>query len=329
LTEQDVSSDSIRRWAIIATGAVAFLAVTGLAGLEWRSRRRFDVPYPALAAATDAATIARGAYLVYGAAACAYCHVPRERWPELDRGERLPLTGHHRFPLPFGILYSPNLTPDRDTGIGAHADAALARMLTRGVRADGRAAFPIMEIQLADDDIVAVMSYLRSQPAVAHRVPEHRLTLLGKALMAFAIGPPDPPPPRRATSPAGATIERGDYLANHVSSCVACHTDRGENGALVGPAFAGGQRMDVAADPARVYVSPNLTPDPETSPIGQWTEDDFVARFRVGPLIDGTPMPWGAFARLTDEDLRAIFRYLRSLPATRHLVGPPVQKKAG
>jgi mono/diheme cytochrome c family protein len=325
-----MSAVSIRRAALVIAATLTLLAVTALALLEWRWRRRFDVPYPSFAAATtDAATIARGEYLVYGAAACAYCHVPRERWPALDRGERLPLTGDHRFPLPFGALYSANLTPDRDTGIGDHTDAALARMLTRSVRADGRAAFPIMEMHLADDDIVAVVSYLRSRPPVAHRVPEHRWTMLGKALMGFAIGPWDPVSSRPATSPAGATVARGEYLANHVSSCVACHTNRGENGALVGPPFAGGQRMDVAADATRVYVSPNLTPDPETSPIGQWAEDAFVARFRAGPVLDGTPMPWGAFARLTDDDLRALYRYLRSLPATRHRVGPPVQQKSG
>jgi hypothetical protein len=85
--------------------------------------------------------------------------------------------------------------------------------------------------------------------------------------------------------------------------------------------------MDVAADPTKVYVSPNLTPDPDTSPIGAWPEDAFIARFRVGPTIPGTPMPWGAFARMTDDDLRSVYRYLRSLPPTRKAVGPPVQPK--
>jgi mono/diheme cytochrome c family protein len=128
-------------------------------------------------------------------------------------------------------------------------------------------------------------------------------------------------------SPTGASIERGRYLANHVSSCVACHTNRGEDGRLVGPPFAGGQRMDVAADASHVYVTPNLTPDPDTSPLGQWSEDAFVARFRGGATLDGTPMPWGAFARMTDDDLRAIYRYLRSLAPTRNRPGPPIQRK--
>ena len=316
----------IRRALIIAVATAALAGLVAVAAIEWRWTRRFDAPYPAVSSSQDPATLARGEYIVYGAAACAYCHVPRDQWPALDRGERLPLTGHHVFPLPFGQIYSANLTPDRETGIGTRSEAELARVLRFGVRADGRAAFPLMEIQLHDDDLAAVVSYLRSRPAVSHAVPEHSLSLFGKALMAFAIAPAANHEPH-GPSPQGATVERGAYLANHVSSCVACHTDRGEDGALIGPPFAGGQRMDVAADPSRVYVTPNLTPDPESSPIGQWPEDAFVARFRMGPQVEGSPMPWGAFARMSDDDLRALYRYLRSLPPTRHHIGPAIQAR--
>jgi hypothetical protein len=83
--------------------------------------------------------------------------------------------------------------------------------------------------------------------------------------------------------------------------------------------------MDVAGDETQVYVTPNLTPDPDTSVIGRWTEADFLARFRMGELIVGTPMPWGAYARMTEEDLRSLYRYLRGLQAVRHDTGPVVQ----
>jgi hypothetical protein len=86
--------------------------------------------------------------------------------------------------------------------------------------------------------------------------------------------------------------------------------------------------MDVAADTTKVFVSPNLTPDLETSAVGAWSEDAFLARFRLGEAIPGTPMPWGAFARFTDDDVRAIYRYLRSLPPSRNRTGPAVQEKA-
>ena len=86
------------RLAIIT--ATCGAAVGGRPGaIELRWTRGFDAPYPALAASTDPAIVAEGEYLVYSAAACAYCHVPREQWDALDRGERLPLTGHHLFPL--------------------------------------------------------------------------------------------------------------------------------------------------------------------------------------------------------------------------------------
>jgi mono/diheme cytochrome c family protein len=299
----------------------------GFVATEWRWTRHFDAPYPVIAASSDQGLVARGQYLVYGAAACAYCHVPRSEWATLDRGTMLALTGDHLFRLPFGEIYSSNLTPDPETGIGTRTDAELARVLRYGVRADGRAAFPLMEFQLSDEDIGAVISFLRSRAPVSHAVPEHRLTRFGKALMAFAITPIGPASTAPRSSPAGPSVERGEYLANSVSSCVSCHTDRGPDGALVGPRFGGGQRMDVAADETKVYVTPNLTPDPATSPIGQWPEDTFLARFRMGEHVPGTPMPWGAYARMTDDDLRAVYRYLRSLPPASKWTGPAVQEK--
>jgi mono/diheme cytochrome c family protein len=307
--------------------ALALLAGLGLVLIEWRWTRQFDAPYPEIAVSHDPAVIAQGEYLAYAAAACAYCHVPRDEWGRLDQGERLPLTGHHLFRLPFGEIYSSNLTPDPATGIGRRSNVELARILRFGVRADGRAAFPLMEIRLSDEDLTAVVSYLRAQAPMSHAVPEHQLTWFGKALMAFAITPVGPPKAALVASPAGATVERGAYLANDVSSCVSCHTDRGPDGVLVGSPFGGGQRMDVAADATKVFVSPNLTPDAETSPLGRWSEDTFVARFKMGEQVPGTPMPWGAFARLTEHDMRAIYRYLRSLPPTRNDAGPAVQAR--
>lgn len=208
------------RWPALVAAALAALAGSLVAAVEWRWTRRFDAPYPAIAAGTDPALIDRGAYLVYGPAACAYCHVPREDWDRLDRGERLPLSGRHVFRLPFGELYSSNLTPDGATGIGRQTDGDVARVLRHGVRADGRAAFPLMEFQLADDDLTAIVSFLRAQPGVPLAVPEHRLSLFGKALMAFAVTPVQPAEAPPSRSPTGATVARGAYLAHHVSCSV-------------------------------------------------------------------------------------------------------------
>jgi mono/diheme cytochrome c family protein len=316
---------------VILVLVVILLLVVGgaFAAMEIRLRRTFDASYPSIAATTDPAVIERGRYLVYGPAACAYCHVPRDQWTKLQQGVELALTGNHLFPLPFGAIYSANITPDQETGIGRRTDGDLARILRYGVRADGKAAIPLMEFQgLSDEDLTAVVSFLKSRPGVRHPVPDHRLNMLGKAVMAFAIKPegPSEPPPR--TSPAGVSIERGSYLANKVSSCAGCHTERStRDGSLVGPRFAGGGRLDVAADPTKVYVTPNLTPDPKTGVIGAWTEEMFIVRFRQGEAIPGSPMPWGAYAQMTDDDLRSLFSYLRSLPPVERETGPRVQAK--
>jgi mono/diheme cytochrome c family protein len=315
--------------AFLALTALILLAVASVAtAIASGWTRRFDAPYPAVTASADPAVLAQGRYLAYGPAACAYCHVPRDRWNELARGVELPLAGGHQFPLPFGDFYSANLTADQETGIGRRTDGELARILRHGIRADGHAAVPLMAYQgMSDEDLVAVISFVRSQGPVVNRVPANRLTALGKALMAFVITPEGPAAPPPTKSPAGPSVERGEYLAVKVASCVECHTNRDDRGALVGPHFAGGQRMEVANEPSKVYVPPNLTPDIETSAIGRWPEDVFVQRFRLGEIVPGTPMPWGAYGRMTDDDLRSVYRYLRSLPPASNDTGPRVQPK--
>ena len=318
----------VLRRALLAAAVVVVILASGLLLIHIRATRTFAAPYPAIKATSDTAVVELGRYLVYGPAACAYCHVPREQWKDLAAGTQLPLSGNHLFRLPFGELYSSNLTADADTGAGRRSDGELARILRYGVRADGRAAVPLMEYQnISDQDLTAIISFLRTQPSVRKQVPEHAFSMLGKVIFAFAYTPEGPSEPPLGTSPTGISIERGAYLANKVSVCVTCHTDRGGDGQLVGPRFAGGQRMDVAADPSKVYVTPNLTPDPKTSVIGVWPEDAFIARFRQGELVAGTPMPWGAYAHMTDDDLRSVFRYLRSLAPVEHAVGATIQRK--
>jgi hypothetical protein len=211
---------TLRRVLLGLVLGILCLAGLALAAVELRWTRRFEAPFPAIKASRDPAVVIAGEYIVYSAAACAYCHVPRSEWSTLASGERLPLTGDHLFRLPFGEIYSANLTPDPITGIGGRSDQDLARILRYGVRADNRAAFPLMEMRLTDEDLVAVISYLRSRPALSHPVPEYKLSLFGKALMAFAISPQPPTQTPSSVSPAGATVERGAYLANDVSSCV-------------------------------------------------------------------------------------------------------------
>src|SRR5262249_22693266 len=159
--------------------------------------------------------------------------------------------------------------------IGNFSDGQIARALRNGVGYDGRALLPFMEMQgLSDEDLVAVVSYLRSQPPVHHVVPAHQVTLLGMivkaTILANPVGPKETPP---RTSPRGATVENGHYLVESVANCWACHTQRDvKTGALVGPHLGGGKMAD-DFNPKRTWSAPNLTSDPTTGRLAKFDED--------------------------------------------------------
>ncbi|HSD30796.1 MAG TPA: c-type cytochrome [Gemmatimonadales bacterium] len=318
-----------RKVLLNVAAALVLLIVVMVLVILLRWDRTFDAPLPDIRASTDSAVIARGRYLVYGPAHCAYCHSTVETAAALDRGEQPPLAGGFVFKLPVGTFRTPNLTPDSATGIGGVSDGVIARMLRHGVRRDGRAAVPFMNYQsLSDADLTALVSFLRSQPPVRQAVPPHDVNFLGKAVLAFVIKPigPTATPPPESPSP-GPTVERGAYLVSAVGECAGCHTQRSfVDGSYTGPRLAGGSPMEADGAPGFVAVAPNLTPDPKTGRITGWNEDQFVARFRQGKVIPQSPMPWGAFARMTDDDLRAIYRYLRTVPAVEHETGPSLRR---
>jgi mono/diheme cytochrome c family protein len=298
----------MKKILIRAALAVLALLALGAGGLYIailvREDRTFDRPYPDLHASTDPAVIERGRYLAHGAAHCITCH-----------GEDL--RGGLAFHLPVGTFYARNITPDVETGIGRYTDPELARVLRHGVHPTGRAMLPFMPFaDLADDDVVAVISYLRSRPAVSHRVPAHDVNLIGRFAKAFLLEPTGPSREVRRTVAKGPTAEYGAYLANSVANCVGCHTKRNlRTGGFIGEPFAGGMEMESHANGTR-YVTPNLTPDPETGHIFAWPEDMFVQRFENAVGTD-SPMPWNEFRTMTEDDLRALYRYLRTLPPVR------------
>jgi len=311
----------------VALGLVV-LAIAAILTIQVRWRRTYDAPYPAVQASHDPAVIARGEYIVRSVSPCAECHTPQADAPRVSAGQPVALRGGHVWALPLGRLYAPNLTPDPETGIGRISDAALARVLRYGVRPDGRVALPFMEFHDAsDEDLVAIVSYLRTQPPVRHEVPDHQPNLLGKAVIAFMMTPvgPTSTPPR--TSPSAApTIERGKYLAAGLAGCVGCHTARSQrDGSFQGPPFAGGSTMHAADGSRRDFVTPNLTPHEQTGHIYRWTEEAFVTRFTLGTLAPGSPMPWTTYRNMKEEDVRAIYRYLRSLQPVARDNGPVVR----
>jgi mono/diheme cytochrome c family protein len=319
------------RTVLARTAAVIGLLVAAavlLVLLRWN--RTFEAPTPAIQASTDPAVIATGRYLAYGPAHCAQCHAGPGTGPALERGEQVPLAGGFAFALPVGTFRTPNLTTDSATGIGRLSDGQIARMLRHGVRHDGRAAIPFMNYhELSDADLLALISFLRSQPPVRNAVPPHDVNFLGKAVLAFVIKPigPKTTPPRESPPP-GATVARGSYLVEAVGECADCHTQRSMvDGSFTGPRLAGGSPIPVDGQPGMELVPPNLTPDPRTGRIASWSEAQFLARFRRGPLIAQSIMPWNGFGRMTDDDLRAIYRYLRTVPPVERETGPSLRRK--
>jgi mono/diheme cytochrome c family protein len=291
-------------WLLLSAMALLLCAgfvliVTVLA----RENRVHDLPLPPLRASTSPEAIERGRYLVNGPAHCISCH------DDPDAPGEPALSGGLAFHIPLGTYFAPNITSDPETGIGEVSDGALARTLRHGVDRDGRVLVPFMAFaDLSDEDVVAIISYLRTLPPVRHEVPGRSLTPLGRLVHALVLSPEGPTQPPRATIPAGPTVAYGEYLATHVANCVGCHTRRGDDGSFAGPRFAGGFEMHT---PGGTFVTPNLTPHPQGRLTG-WTEADFVARFRAGGN-PASPMPWGSFSKMTDDDLRALFRFLRSL----------------
>jgi mono/diheme cytochrome c family protein len=303
--------------------------VAGVAGFVGaRQNLKFDAPYPAVEASADPAVIARGHYLVRVAAPCAGCHGDPAQLDAMLSGAEVPLSGGTVFDIPPGKFYVRNLTPDPATGLGNVPANAIARALRFNVGHDGRALLPFMEFQgFSDEDLVAVVSYLKSQPAVRNPVPAHQFTLLGKVVratvLAKPVGPKEAPP---AVSPRGATVENGRYLVESVSLCGACHTARNPmTGEFTGPPLGGAREFE--SDSVRSWSPPNLTKDPKTGVLARFDEDAFVARFRAGRLLPGAPMPWEAYSRMSEDDLRAIHRYLMTVPAAENDVGPPVVAK--
>lgn len=279
------------------------------------------VPLPALPQVARADTTefsARGAYIVRNVAVCGQCHAADPK-----RDVDGPLSGGMEFRnWRTGTARASNLTPDAATGLGAWSEAQIMRALRNGLSKDGRLLAPIMPYEwfhrMSDRDALAVALYLKSLPPVRNEVRQspNFWFKLGRLLF---LGPK--PPITASSPPQGATAEYGGYLAQHVGLCADCHTPR--TGLLMtwdkSRLFAG------TSDPPKGFPAnpANLTPDVETG-IGRWSEEDFLRTLRTGVNPEGNSlhpfMPWREVRRMSDEDQRAIYRYLRTLQPIRNEV---------
>jgi len=284
--------------------------------------RTFVAPMPNLRSVSDTGIIARGRYLAYGPAHCADCHAPPEFKSKVDSDQEVPMSGGYEIKTYLGEIRPPNITPDSVTGMGRITDGELARFFRYGVDHRGQVGLPIMMLaDLSDKDLVAIISFLRSTTPVKHEVAASHYNLLGKMTRAFFLEPFAPkiiPPPSQ--TPA-ISIQYGDYLVNTVSNCASCHTERNmKTGDYTGPRLAGGMVFRSSGSQHESLISPNLTPDSATGRITKWSQEIFIQRFKMGNLGNTenirswSPMPWGPFSRMTDQDLGAIYLYLMQLP---------------
>jgi mono/diheme cytochrome c family protein len=294
----------IRR-ILIGIVAAAILGSLGFLVLAWRPAIAPVDPPNRASFQTD--LIAKGEILA-GAGHCAVCHTGQSGQP---------FAGGYGLRTPFGTIYSNNITPDPETGIGRWSLEAFTRAMHEGVSRDGSHLFPAFPYdhftKVSDDDVKALYAYLMTRPVVTATAPANtipfplniRALQEGWKILFFRSGRYKPDPSK------SAEWNRGAYLAEGVSVCGACHTPRNLLAAeKIGDAYAGGVIDN--------WIAPALTND-NPSPV-PWTEDELFTYLRsgvtslhgatAGPM---TPVIRVGFAAVPDSDLRALGVYFADI----------------
>lgn len=272
----------------------AALALFVYLASERRLARRYEVQAGAVPVPDDSASIARGRYL-YSTISCALCHGD-------DGGGKLYVDQ-----MPMGRMVGTNLTSGRGGVAGERTDLDWVRAIRHGVRRDSTSLILMPSevfVNLTTADLGAVIGYLRSLPPVDRELPASRFGWLGRALLGtgrLEILPANKTPPFREPDPVtpGPTAEYGRYLAG-IAGCHGCH----------GHGLSGGK----VAGPPDLPPASNLTPAGLTN----WTQADFARLMREGLRPANAPvhafMPWEVYRNMSDEDLAALWAYLRSVP---------------
>jgi mono/diheme cytochrome c family protein len=261
--------------------------------------------------------LARGEYLFAG---CAGCHSPHD-WTKhepavlpgmLGAGMVMPIEE-----LP-GRIVAPNLTPDLETGSGTWTDDMMARAIREGIGHDGRALFPLMPYphfrNLPDEGLASLVIYIRSLPPARNPLPKTEIIFPVKYLIRSVPEPLTAPvPPPDFSTP----LKRGEYMVN-LAGCTDCHTPQRQGQPLKGLDYAGGF---ILTGPWGRVAAANITPD--ASGISYYDEQLFLQVMHTG-YVKARPlsqiMPWWDFKGFADEDLKAMFAYLQTLPPVKHRV---------
>jgi len=312
---------------------IALLVVVAVlaAAASWLSLKK-PAQRPATAEKVDATPerLARGQYLVEHVTACLDCHSDHLLTYSLPIKPGTEGVGGYIFDKKVGfpgVVAAQNITQDPTDGLGKWTDGEILRALREGVDRNGDALFPMMPYEhfrnMSDDDAKAVVAYLRTLKPLPNHVPEKKLDFPVNFIVKFIPKPLNGPV---QTPDRKDTVAYGKYLTR-IGGCYECHTPHDAHNALVASqAFTGGWQM---AGPWGRNFTANLTPDPDNY-MGHATNAEFIGRFHAfrgitaanapqTPPGRNTVMPWIAFSGMTDEDLGAIYDYLKTLP--------PVKKK--
>jgi mono/diheme cytochrome c family protein len=294
-------------WIVRGPGPMAFADGPKATLADYHDENPAGVP----AALEKASLVERGEYLAL-AADCMVCHT--------TQGGK-PYTGGLGFNLPFGTLYSTNITPDKETGIGNYSDQDFLNAVHRGIRRDGARLYPAMPFTsytyMTDADALAIKAYLFSLPPVRAAAPANTLAFPFDQRWAMGIWSAVFNPDTRFEPDTSKTPEwnRGAYLSEALAHCGECHTPRNL-------AFALDNRRKFAGAVTAGWRAFNISSD-KTTGIGGWRDDDLVSYLSVGHAIGhGTASgPMGeavdrSFSRLRPEDIRAVVAYLRTVPPT-------------
>jgi len=263
------------------------------------------------------ARMERGRYLVESVNGCFGCHTDQD-WskpgaPPVAGREG---SGHIWADQDMPWLIAPNITPDKETGAGNWSDDALARAIREGISHDGRTLFPAMPYphyrQMSDEDLASIVVYLRSVPAVRNQLPQTTMPFPQKYLLnnvPQSLTAPVPPPNQ------SSEVARGSYLVA-MAACTDCHTPQEKGQPIPGMEFAGGFPFH---EPKGDVVSTNITP--AASGIGYYNDATFIQALRVGKVgarpLHAT-MPWYFFGKMTDDDLKSMFAFLKTVKPVKH-----------
>ncbi|MDK9701446.1 MAG: cytochrome c [bacterium] len=311
---------------LLYTVAGIIVLVTGVLGYV-----RFGLPNvgdaPNWTAKSSPEILERGEYLTHHVVGCIDCHSERD-WTKFS-GPVIDGTwgkGGEVFDAKYGLpgsFTAKNITPYH---LRSWSDGELFRTITSGVSKDGSPLFPIMPYDnfnhLDPEDVNAIIAYVRTLPAIANDPPPSQvkfpMSLIERLIPMKYNSPTRPPETDR--------VSYGKYLAT-VSSCVFCHTPivKGKPNELM--KFGGG--MEFQMPKGGTVRAANISPD-NLSGIGLWTEEQFLAKFKqyqhrdsLATVLPGefnSIMPWNVYAGMKEEDIRAIWSYLRTVPAVNHKV---------